>query len=369
MADIVIVLHDLRGGGAEKMMVRLANQLQEEGDTITMVLVASGGENKAFLSQQVRLIELQCKRTLYAFSPLRKMLKQLEPDAILSALTHINVITALCCASLGRLQKLWVSERNAFSLDKNVNTNSIMKAAYRIAPWLYRLLPNPVICVSKGVAQDLVEHAHVLPSHTVIAPNPVITSQTRDAGKAAPQHPWLKERSKPVVIAVGRLAPQKGFDLLIDVFSQVLKTIDARLIILGEGQSRETLQAQITSLNIDYAVSMPGYCENPIAEIAAAQVFVLSSRFEGSPNVLVEAMSVNTPVVAFDCPFGARDILADGKIPDLVEYLDTEEMLVRIVNRLEFPANNNFAAAYASQIEKYSAAQSANVYRHHLLGG
>ena len=101
MAKISIVLHDLRGGGAEKMMVRLANQLAQNGDSVEMILLTAGGVNKSFLNESVTLVELNSARTMSAFSPLRKHLKRSNPDGILSALTHVNVIAGVVCASLG----------------------------------------------------------------------------------------------------------------------------------------------------------------------------------------------------------------------------------------------------------------------------
>lgn len=367
MAKICIVLHDLRGGGAEKMMVRLANQLAEDGDTISIILVTGGGQNIAFLNANVELIELNCLRTLTSFLALRGALQEQRPDAILCALTHINVITALSCLSLGWLKRLHVSERNAFSMDKLVNSNCIMKAAYRLAPWVYRFLPNPVICVSNGVAEDLVEHTVVREQDIVIAPNPVITNEVLLSSKELPTHEWLLKKDKPVIVAVGRLAYQKGFDLLLDVFSRVTKHVECRLVIFGEGEQRLVLETQIKSLGLQDLVSMPGYTLNPIAELNAADLYVLSSRFEGSPNALVEAMSVGIPVIAFDCPCGAREILLNGQMGSLVEYLNLEKMTQHVLKIvLEVPKRERLKER-AFVLSRYSASESARCYRKLLL--
>jgi glycosyltransferase involved in cell wall biosynthesis len=363
MTKICIVVHDLRGGGAEKMMVRLANQMALEGDDISIILISSGGENLAFVDDSVTLVELNCHRTLHAFFPLRKMLKALKPDAVLSALTHINVITAFCCASLGWSKKLSVSERNTFSLDKRVNSNRFMRFAYKIAPWVYRFLPNPVICVSKGVADDLVSTTAVRGRDVVIAPNPVITNETKQAAEQPAYHPWLQKKDKPVLVAVGRLSHQKGFDLLIDVFSQLNKQVPSRLIIFGEGELRGSLQSQIDSLGICDDVSLAGYTSNPIAELKSADVYVLSSRFEGSPNALVEAMSVNTPVVAFDCPSGAREILQNGKVGYLVEHLNTDSLLHALIKCLNEHTNATNPPDYAPDVLRFTAQKSAQTYK------
>ncbi|GLR72879.1 glycosyltransferase [Agaribacter marinus] len=359
MANIAIVLHDLRGGGAEKMMVRLANQLADEGDVVNLILITSGGINKRFLQPNVNLIELNCKRTLSAFKPLRTALKKIRPEGILAALTHINVITAIVCYSLGWSKKLSVSERNAFSLDKNVNTNAVMKAAYFLAPFVYRALPNPVIAVSKGVASDLVESTITRDKDVTTAPNPVVIKETIDAAKAPPSHKWLVNKSLPTIIAVGRLTNQKGFDMLLDAFYQVNKSLNCRLIIFGEGELREQLESHARSLGIEDRVSLPGYTANPLAEMKAADLYVLSSRFEGSPNAIVEAMSVSTAVVAFDCPHGAREILQDGKVAPLVEYMNVEKLSAAIVHELQTALSPD----YSAEIKKFTAQAAAKSYR------
>lgn len=368
MAKITIVLHDLRGGGAEKMMVRLANQFCEDGDHVDMILITAGGVNKVYLSAEVNLIELNCRRTLDAFGPLRRALKVSSPNGILAVLTHINVITALVCLSLGWLKKLSVSERNAFSLDKKVSSNKVMKAAYAVAPLIYRFLPNPVIAVSQGVADDLVATTMVRNKDVVVAPNPVITKETQLASLEAPTHPWLVEKKLKVIVAVGRLAHQKGFDMLIDAFYKVKKEIDCQLIIFGEGELRKNLEKQIESLGLQDCASLPGYSENIIAEVRNADLFVLSSRFEGSPNAIVEAMSVGTNVVAFDCPHGAREILQDGKIETLVKYLDVDELVEKIIYSLK---SDNTDEAFAKKLvegcSQFTSANSAIAYRDLIL--
>jgi glycosyltransferase involved in cell wall biosynthesis len=364
MAKIVIVMHDLRGGGAEKMMVRLANQLSANGDSVHLVLTAEGGVNKKFVNENVKLVELGCERTLSSFGKLRKTLKAIEPDSILSVLTHINVIAGITCFSLGWQNKLSVSERNAFSLDRSLKSDRVMKLVYFIAPFIYQLLPKPVIAVSKGVADDLVEHTIVKRKNVTTASNPVITDETIEAAKSAPQHEWLKHSDIPVLLSIGRLSHQKGFDLLLKAFTLVQSEIKCRLIIYGEGELREDLLEQAKHLSVSEAISFPGYIANPIAEMKAADLYILSSRFEGSPNAIVEAMSVNTAVIAFDCPHGPKEILKDGTVAPLVEYLNVDALAKEIVAVLK----ENKTVDYIQAVARFSSANSANEYRRLLLG-
>tara|TARA_R110002012_G_scaffold83539_1_gene210175 strand:- start:428 stop:1555 length:1128 start_codon:yes stop_codon:yes gene_type:complete len=367
MAKISIVLHDLRGGGAEKMMVRLANQLAQNGDSVEMILLTAGGVNKSFLNESVTLVELNSARTMSAFSPLRKHLKRSNPDGILSALTHVNVIAGVVCASLGWLKRLSVSERNTFSLDRKVNNGLVMRITYAIAPYIYRLLPNPVIAVSKGVADDLVDCSVVRQQDVCTASNPVITKDTLEAAKQDAKHPWLVNHEYKTIVAVGRLSDQKGFDMLIDAFSLVLKDRKARLVIFGEGELRTPLQQQIDKLDLTAHVDLAGYTDNPIAEIKQADLFVLSSRFEGSPNVLVEAMSVGCKVVAFDCPSGPMETLKGGEVAPLVEYKNVPELAKVMLTELASENHQENRNRIIQAVGRFSAQNSAKEYRALIL--
>lgn len=357
---IAIVIHDLKGGGAEKMMVRLANGLAALDQDVNLILLTKEGVNRTLVSKDVQVTELCSKRTALSFLNLRKHLKESQPDRILSALTHVNVVAIITSLSLGWCNKLFVSERNAFSLDKYVNNDPLIKLCYFIAPWLYNKISNPVIAVSEGVASDLVNNSHVKPDHVITAPNPVLDNDYRNKKYNPSVHPWLIDKKHPTFIAAGRLAHQKGFDLLLDAFAIVKKQNDCRLIIYGEGPLREKLEQQIASLGIKESVSLYGYVSEVLNEMAAADVFVLSSRFEGSPNVLVEAMSTGVRVVATDCPYGPDEILISGQIGYLVELESVnklaQSMLASLVdnkydvnlqmNRAKIYTVNNSARSY-----------------------
>lgn len=358
---IAIVVHDLKGGGAEKMMVRLANALAAGGDQVQIVLLTEGGVNKNLVDPAVEVIELKATRTMLSIPRLRAFLKQSNPDKILSALTHVNVIATVVCFSLGLLKRLWVSERNAFSLDKHVNPDTTVRIAYLVAPWLYRWQPNPVIAVSKGVASDLVSETAVKPNDVVTAPNPVLANDFDRIVFDNPIHPWLIQSEIPVLVAVGRLENQKGFDILIDAFAELSKRINCRLIIFGEGALREQLEKQAQVLGLEECISIPGYASNILNEMAAADLFILSSRFEGSPNVLVEAMSTGTPVVAVDCPYGPDEILDGGRVAPLVMLENSNVLADTIYDVLQQPDNSR--SMRIERARRYTSKNSAEGYR------
>ena len=271
------------------------------------------------------------------------------------------------CFSLGILKKLFVSERNAFSLDKLVNNDPLIKIAYSVAPWLYRFIPNPVIAVSKGVAQDLVDTTIVNQASVTNAPNPVLDDDFLDKEYKCPTHPWLQDKSIPTLVATGRLAPQKGFDILISAIKEVNEQKDCRLIIFGEGELRLAFEQQIKELGLTDKVLLPGYVTEPLNEMAAADLFVLSSRFEGSPNVLVEAMSTGVKVLATNCPHGPDEILKSGDIGFITQTESVKALSSTILLALESASHDK--KAQLEQAKIYTRNASALAYRSILLNG
>jgi glycosyltransferase involved in cell wall biosynthesis len=150
--------------------------------------------------------------------------------------------------------------------------------------------------------------------------------------------PWFTNKEKPVVVAAGMLAPWKGFEELIDAFALVRdRGRDARLVILGEGPDRAKLEAKVDRLGLADRVRLPGHTLNPLAYFARADVFALSSRVEGMPNVLVEAMMCGCTVVATDCPTGPRELLQEGRFGYLVRPRDPAAIADGIEAALDRP--------------------------------
>jgi glycosyltransferase involved in cell wall biosynthesis len=366
MKKLLIILHDLNAGGAEKMMARLAGALVDAGNDVTLLMLTGGGINAASVDPRVKQVELQSGRTANAVPALARFLRNHRFDAQLAALTHVNVVAIAAALLSGSLTRLHVSERNAFSHDKHVNPALPVRIAYLLAPLLYRLIPNPVICVSRGVAQDLIDTTIARPRDVTIADNPVLDNDFRDKPPGRPEHRWLLEKTAPVIVAVGRLARQKGFDTLIDAVAR-LPDRRVRLIIFGEGALRAQLLEQAIALGVADRVDLPGYTREPMAQVAAADCFVLSSRFEGSPNALVEALATGTPVVATHCPYGPQDILDDGAVAPLVPVDDPDTLALTISDQLAAPRDTR-RQVRIDAATRFMNARAVKTYLAALLG-
>jgi len=205
-------------------------------------------------------------------------------------------------------------------------------------PWVTRhLYPRAtrLVAVSRGIAEDLVKWSPGSAHKVVALPNPINVEEVRRLGEAQPPD-WARIIfTRPTLVGMGWLTRRKGFDLLLESFAKVVRLgHDANLLLLGEGEERNTLEAQIHSLGLHDRVFMPGYQPNPYPLLSRADAFVLSSRHEGLPTVILEAMSLGVPVVAFDCPFGPAEILEKGRCGLLVPAENPDALADTIGNLL-----------------------------------
>ncbi|MEL6168263.1 MAG: glycosyltransferase [Pseudomonadota bacterium] len=319
---ISIFLPSLDGGGAEKVMIGLANGFAGQGLSVDLVVARAQGPRREEIGDGVTLIDLDVARIARAARPLSSYLRTARPEAFLSALTHANVVLVLA-ARLARYQgRIVVSERNSLThLQAKKGTKARLRLA--LARMAYRA-SDGVIAVSEALATEL--QAFLGPSSPPVLaiPNPVdldrITKRmTEPPGVALPCAP------RNLVVAIGRLAPQKGFDVLLDAFAGG-NDAGRHLMILGEGHQRAALLRRAKELGIADRLHLPGYVANPYAILGRAAVYVLSSRYEGMPNGLLDALASGCRVVSTDCPTGPREILRSPEDGILVPVEDARAL-------------------------------------------
>lgn len=309
---LAIFLPSLSGGGAERAMLNLAHGLIERGSAVDLVLAQAKGPYLKEVHDSVQIVGLKASRVLTSLPGLVGYLRRERPMALLSALDYANIVALWAWRLAGIPGRLVVNEQNTISR----SARNSARWRQRIVPYLVgRFYPwaDYVIGNSHGVATDL-SQVTGLPSDRIrILYNPVVTPDVREKAKASLNHPWFEAGQPPVVLAVGRLTKQKDFPTLIRAFAQVRKSRPARLLILGEGPDRPSLETLVKQLDLVNDVAMPGFVENPYAYMSRAALYVLSSQWEGLPTVLIEAMYCGAPIVATDCPSGPREILANGQ--------------------------------------------------------
>jgi glycosyltransferase involved in cell wall biosynthesis len=330
---ITLFVPTLCGGGAERVMVYLANGFACRGFAVDLVLVEAKGPYLSLVSEQVRVIDLNCGRALMSLIGLVRYLKTERPHAIISTLDHANVMAIIAHTLTNGSQKILV--RSPISLNAlTLHQKDIWTSMIRFLVKYFYHRAHHVIAVSKGAAQDLVSLG-IAENKVKTIYNPAITPDLVDKAQEPLKHSWFTIEGLPVILGVGRLAPQKDFTTLIHAFANLNQQHSARLIILGEGEDRPKLESLVKSLGLDAQVSLPGFVDNPFSYMKHSSVFVLSSLYEGMPNALLQAMACGIPVVATDCPNGPREILEDGKWGRLVPVGDAEAMSKAILASLE----------------------------------
>ncbi len=293
-------------------MLNLAHGFAEGGYAVDLLLAQAKGPYLGDVHDSVRLVDLKASRVLTSLPALARYLRREQPKALISALNYANVVALWARRLAGVPSRVLVNEQNTISR----SARNSARRRQRMVPYLVkRFYPwaDYVIGNSQGVAADLSQVTGLPRERIKILYNPVITPEVREKARTPLNHTWFEAGQPPVVLAVGRLAKQKDFPSLIRAFAQVRQTRPARLLILGEGLDRPALEALVNQLGLGDDVAMPGFVDNPYAYMSRASLYVLSSRWEGLPTVLIEALYCGPPIIATDCPSGPREILARGQ--------------------------------------------------------
>ncbi len=306
-------------------MLNLAGGLVARGHFVDLLLSQAEGPYMDQIPPGIRVVELHRRRlntlrTLSGFPRLVRYLRLERPDALLSAL-NANYSALWARRLCGIPKRLVISEHNTFSIAYGQLPKWCRMLASELTRQFYPWA-DEIVAVSHGVADDLARSTGI-PRHRVrVIYNPIVTPELETKRRDIVSHPWLESGTVPVVLAIGRLTAQKDLGTLIRAFARLRQVRPVRLLILGEGEGRPVLEALIRELHLEEDVDLPGFTANPFPYLTKAALFVLSSRWEGLPTVLVEALYCGTPIVATDCPSGPREILKDGEYGRLVPVGD-----------------------------------------------
>lgn len=360
---IAIFTANMAGGGAERAMLKLAGGIANDGYDVDLVLSRAEGPYLSQVSDAVRVVDLDSGHVLSSLPGLIRYLRREQPDAMLTSLNYVNVV-GIWARRLARVDtRLVVNEQNQVSLEA---PNS-PRRRHRVLPLLIRRFypwADHVVAVSRGVADDLTHTVGLSPNRIRVVHNPIVTPQLRSMAAAPLDHPWFGPGEPPVILAVGRLSQQKDFPNLIRAFALVRQERPARLMILGEGPEQRVLEALIDELGLAVDVKLSGWVLNPYPYMRRAQAFVLSSRWEGLPSVLIEALYCGAPVIATDCPSGPQEILDGGEHGLLVPVGDVSALARAIERALD----ENIPRPTEASWVPYEQETVVNRYMQVLLG-
>lgn len=354
MRRIAFYLSSFPGGGLERVTLTLMSALVARGHQVDLVLEQGEGAFLAQLPCSVRCIVLQragkwraCAALIrhrpgdglaqagaMAFGhseyiPLGRLsslvayLRQDSPDVMIAAAGRVPFLALWAGQIAGGRCAIVVAEHSTFSqrltvLGADRQRGDRLRHRGRLMRRLYPLA-DAVVAVSSGVADDVATTTGIARARISVLYNPVAAPATTELDFPLPGSLWAEADEAPLILAVGRLAPEKGFDDLVAAFALVRRRgVPARLLILGEGPERARLERLIDEYALDAYVRLPGWHDEPGTWMRHSDVFVLSSRLEGLPLTLIEAMAHGCRLVATDCRSGPREILEDGRWGRLV---------------------------------------------------
>jgi glycosyltransferase involved in cell wall biosynthesis len=346
------------GGGAQRVFSTLLLRLDRDRFELHLALLRPQRSEDSQIPSDVTVHDLGADRTRYTVSLIAKLVRKVRPDTVISTLGHMNIALLLskCLGLLPRETRVLIRESTTPSvfLKQGTGHPRIWTALYR---WLYKRA-DAVICLSDSMMKDLAENFKVPREKLVRIYNPVDIATVQRLAEVG-GNPYTD--SGPHLVAAGRFFREKGFDLLIDAMPRVLASFpEARLTLLGEGPLEAELRLQAKRLTVDHAVMFPGLKQNPWRYFRNARLVIVPSRYDGLPNVPLEALALGTTVVATDCPGGIREIAsADGEIT-LVPPEDPKALADGIISALTRPKmdcerSGQDRFSLQSAVEQYSA--------------
>ncbi|MEX1081494.1 MAG: glycosyltransferase [Halofilum sp. (in: g-proteobacteria)] len=353
--DVSILAPLKAWGGLERKFLILCDEFLRVGVQPELVQLRGGGKPyPELLPANVGYYDLGSRSKRDGVPQFARYLKERRPRVVLTAKDHAAQVALLGRALARDATPIFVKLTNMPSV---VIRRRVQRFAARR---LYRRADG-VVAISEGVAQDARDFLGVDSSRLHLIYNPMVTRDFETRLRGSLEHPWFEPaRDHAVLVAAGRLAQQKDFATLINAFSRLHNPSAVRLVILGEGIERARLEDQARQLGVDAYIDLPGVVEDPVPYMKAADVFVLSSRYEGLGNVLVEALASGTRLVATDCPSGPREILRDGRYGRLVPPGDSDSLGRAIEAALTEPRPDG--STIDDAVERFKAAEVAAEY-------
>jgi len=364
---IAVLIIRLDSGGVEKVSLRLIAGFIEAGHSVDVLTTSDKGKSFDALPPEANVINIAgmiklpgisgliSPRTWLGFTsliPLAKYLRQARPDVMLATQGGFTATVGRLLARTRTRLVLRVAISQKASIDKD---------PYRMA----KLLPlvrkfvfkqsDAVIVNSRSVANEIKKSTGIQPSKVEVIQNPSADPEIFAKAKESIAHPWLDDPTIPTAIVVGRLTAQKDYPTLLKAHAIVYESSGCKLVIAGEGEDRTALANLAESLGTAAAVDFIGYTDNPWSYMSRANLFLLTSAWEGSPNSLIEALALGIPAVATDSPGGSAEVLGDGQYGLLAPVGDSDAVAKAWNEILENPGSARTRAELGvKNAEKYT---------------
>ncbi|HUQ35388.1 MAG TPA: glycosyltransferase [Aestuariivirga sp.] len=362
---LAIIVYDLTATGVVRNAIRIASGIAAHGLTTEVWVMRNAGEFKKDVPTGVSIIEIGIPRPLGHFAANRRLISlsavpriarliaERKPTVLLSAGNHFHLAAGLAYRWAGRLPSTRFLGR-ASNATPRLGRYWAQGGAVAnfIDAMKYREMHH-IIAVSHELAADMSKYLGIDAARISVIPNGIDVAQVEREADEPLDDPWFSPGSPPVIISAGRISRQKNYELLLDAFALLRRKHTARLVILGDGpaRARRALLDRAARLGVSEDFRLPGYEPNPIRYFSRASLFVLSSRWEGASNVLLEALACGCPVVATDCPTGVREQLDNGRIGPIVPINDPEGLAGAMARRLEEPRGSKGLIEYVARFD------------------
>lgn len=318
------------------MVINLAEGLLSLGCNVELLCIRQDSPHLKQLSSDIKIISLGVRHALQAILPLASYLRKNKPDGLIAAKDRAGQAAVLARLLSGVQTRLVI--RIGTTVSASIQGKSLLqKWAWHLPMRMFYPHTDRIIAVSQGVARDIRNITGLDEKQVIAVPNPVIHSRMYELAQEKTDHAWLDSPELPVILGMGRLTRQKDFHTLMRSFALLQRQLPSRLVIVGRGRDEASLKRLAQDLSVQERVSFAGWTSNPYAFMSKASLFILSSRWEGSPNVLTEAMALGTPCVATDCPSGPSELLTGELRRHLVPVEDHEAMAKAMLDTLRNP--------------------------------
>lgn len=368
---ISFFLPSLEGGGTERNVVNLLRNFNKNDYDLFLVLGEKKGVFLKEISQDIPIIDFNANNSLIVFLKLIKYFKKEKPDFFVSAFPHFNIISILARNFSKAKTKIIITEHTPPSFFPDAVKSIFRKLiACIFLPFLRKIIypkADRIVCVSQGVAEEF-SNINGAKEKVRVIYNPVAEERIHQLSQEPVKHPWFQNANIPLIISVNRLIKIKDFPTLLSAFVLVLKEQSARLVVLGEGEERQKLEKLSEKLGISENVAFLGFQENPYKFMKRSSVFVLSSKFEGFCNALIETMTCGTPVVSTNCVSGPGEIIENGKSGILVPVSNPQALAEAILKVLNNPSlAHKFSDEGKKRAEYFSVEKSVKEYEKLIL--
>ena len=364
---IAFFLPSLEGGGAENVSINLANHLFNFGWDIEFVVINKKGPYFKKIAPGITVIDLKGDlspyKKIFSLKAYVRYLKQNRPSVVISALHSCNLIASLVKFFFITKIKLIITIHSPLSQEYYASNSKLRKfSRFMMKIFMKLMFPyaDRIIPVSHGIKKDLVEWIKLRSKKIfVIDAYPVIDDRFVEKKNKTVNHSWFVEKDFYLIVSIGRLNEPKDFETLLKSFRLLRNAVPVKLIILGEGKKRTKLELLVNELGIENDIQMPGFVDNPYVFLKEADLFVLSSRWEALPTVLMEALACGVTIVSTDCPYGPREILENGKYGYLVDVGNVEQLAYKMLYALRNPINQSLLLERARY---YNARRVSRIY-------